>query len=114
MTEGPKYSVSILLIVLVLHDLVGAMKFFSPVKLHSYVLVFHNLYFPFMSTKLPIKLEPWLEKWEKYTLLFPISIYLLNNSYSNRMSDGTKFAPAQQNLSVKFLQQFSVWLRFTV
>ena len=48
------------------------------VKLHSYFTTSHDFYFPFMSTKLPIKLIPWFEKWEKYTVLLRILICLLN------------------------------------
>ena len=48
------------------------------VKLHSYFTTSHDFYFPFMSTKLPIKLIPWFEKWEKYTVLLRILICLCN------------------------------------
>ena len=43
-----------------------------------------------MSAKLPIKLIPWFEKWEKYTQLFPIFICLLNYRYWGSMADGTE------------------------
>ena len=60
----------LLTIVLVLLKLVGAIEIFLSVKLYLCFTASHDLYFPFISTKLPKKLIPLFKNQNKiYTII---------------------------------------------